>query len=419
MSRSKLAMFGGDPIRTKPFGIHPVTDFADVQSVLSPFVNHCFSGFRAGQEEGGPCVQKFEKIMQDLVRSKHSIAFDTWSNGLFAILLALGVRPGDEVILPAYTMTACASSVLACGAVPVFADISEKNYCIDHEDIKNKLSPRTKVVMVVHIFGMPADMDRIKSVVEDYNSNIFIMEDVAQAPLASYKDKYCGMIGDVGGYSFTESKHVMSCEGGIAVTNNDLISNGLKYVRNHGEVNSLPNCSMPFADNMIVKDNVGFNFRLTELSAALGCSQLSKLEKEIKTRRSFAKFIDSNLVGIDCLSTVDVDYDFEHSYYCYTLKWEHESISRNKFSEALAEEGIVFRNGYCQPIYKQHIYHDYLHWALKDRRKEVNYEDLPMTEEIDSQLLVNLDIRSPNTMEDMEDVVNGIHKVVENLGDLE
>ena len=114
----------------------------------------------------------------------------------------------------------------------------------------------------------------------------------------------------------------------------------------------------------------------------------------------------------------EVDYEFEHSYYCYTLKWDHPTVSRDRFAEALNAEGIPFRNGYCQPIYKQHIYHDNPHWALKDKREEVNYNDLPTTEKVDKSLLVGLDVRSPNTIEDMEDIVHGFYKVSNNIEEL-
>ena len=416
---TKLAIFGGKPVREKPFGVHPVVTPSDIQKVIEPFINNCFSGFRAGQAEGGPCVVEFENIMKGLVGSEHSIAINTWSNGLFSILLTLGIRPGDEVILPAYTMSACAASVLACGAVPVFADIEEVNYCIDPEDIDRKISARTKAIMVVHLFGMPADMDRITDVVKKHSDkSISIIEDAAQAPLGSYKGRMCGTIGDVGGFSFTESKHVMSGEGGIAVTDNERIANGLKYVRNHGEVCSLPGCNADYFNNMIVQDNVGFNFRLTELDAAIGSSQLSRLADDVKIRREFAKFLDDNLRDLECFSFVEPDYDFEHSYYCYTLKWDSDLVSRNRFSEALNAEGIPFRNGYCQPIYKQHIYRENPHWALKDKRVEVNYNDLPVTEMINSQLLVCVDIGSSNTIEDMQDMVDGIRKVTDNLNEL-
>lgn len=407
----QLAKYGGFPVRTKPWGKHPVISGDEIIAVQRPFNDNCFSGFRAGWPDGGLQVQLFESKIQKLMGSKYSLAFDTWSNGIIAVLMALGVEYGDEVILPAYTMSACATSILACGAIPVFADIDETNCCLDPKDIARKISPKTKVIMVVHLFGMPADMDKILELAGD---KIFVFEDTAQAPLATYKGRICGTIGDVGGYSFTESKHVMSGEGGIAVTNDVKIANGLRYVRNHGEVTTLYGCHQDYANNMYAANLIGFNFRLTELAAALGQSQVDWLQEEVAIRRSFAGWLDSELKDVPFLYFPKVDYEFEHSYYCYTLRFRDARLSRDLFCECLKAEGMPFQPGYCQPIYNQNIYHTHKHWVIRELASHIDYSPLPITERMDKEeLLVSVDIRSPNTMADMHDIRDGILKVSE------
>jgi len=416
---SKLAIFGGPPIRTKKWGNHPVVDAKDRSAIEIPFKNNCFSGFRAGFMSGGPCVKGLEKKWKKLIGSDYSVAFDTWSNGIIAILLALGIENGDEVILPSYTMTACASSVLSCGAVPVFADIDERTYGLNAESIEKNISSKTKAIMVVHLFGMPADMDGIILLAK--KNNIFIIEDCAQSPLASYKNKKCGTIGDVGGYSMTESKHVMAGEGGIAVTNDEKIFNGLIYVRNHGEVTSFDGCIQDYVSNMYSKRMVGFNFRLTEIAAALGSSQLDKLQTEVLKRQNFASWLNYELKGVPFLYFPSVNYEFEHSYYVYPLRYKRwKGVSRNSLCKALAAEGITIIPGYCQPINRQSLYTTDKHWVIKEYAENINYiKCCPVTGRInDEELMISLDVRSPNTLDDMKDIRNAFLKIEENYEDL-
>ncbi len=413
---SKLAIHGGHPVRGKPFGKTPVVSLEDHASLLAPFRDNCFSGFRAGKPHGGPRVRQFEEQIADLVGVKHAVAFDTWSNGIFASLIALGIEGGDEVILPSYTMTACASSVLSCGAVPVFADIDKTTFNIDPNDVETKITSKTKLVMAVHLFGMPADMDKLLNICQRHN--LILLEDAAQAPSSTYKGQICGTIGDSGGFSFTQSKHVMCGEGGMAVTNNSSIANGLRYVRNHGEVNSLPGCKNEYSDNLYASNTVGFNFRMTELNAALACSQLRRLTEEVEIRRNLAKWLTDHLKDISYLSHPYPSYEFDHSYYCYALVWNHPTVRREQFVEALGAEGIPFQNGYCQPIYKQHIYKERRHWAIRHFGDGVSYDPMPVTEWVNDHLIVCAHVRSPNTQHDMNDIVDAINKVVEHMDEL-
>lgn len=433
---SKLALFGGKSIRNKLFHPFPLTDKDDFYSITESFKENIFSGFRAGTYDGGPAVINFENHIANKFNTKYAVSFDTWSNGLISCLMSLGIEGGDEVITTAFTMSSCATSILACGALPIFADISDKNFCLDPIDIEKKISSKTKAILVVHLFGIPAPMDEIMTIAKKYN--LYIIEDCAQSIMSKYKKQYCGTIGDVGGFSFTQSKFIMGGEGGCAITNNDKINQGLRVIRNHGEVLNyenndgyVTNRQIPpeydYPDNVFGTSGlIGFNFRMTELSASLINSQFKKLKKIIKLKHQMVNYLNIQLKDIPYIQIIQPEklYDSEVSWYQYPLLFKEEiaGISRAKYVQALCAEGMNFIQGYIvSPLYKQSIYRSKPHWVIKQFGSHVDFynPECPTTERLWSKELIStLEIRPPYTMNDMRNIVKAIYKVHENLDEL-
>lgn len=407
-----LAIHGGTPVRSKAWGDWPIITEADKKAVMSVFDANCFTGFRAGQYDGGPKVKELEQKIANHTGSAHAISFDTWSNGIFAILLALGIKPGDEVILPTYTMTACASMIIACGAVPIFVDIDKSTCNISPELIQNAITLKTKAIMAVHLFGFSSDIEKISKIAEYYD--LWLIEDCAQSPYTFFNNKRCGTFGDVGGFSFTQNKHVMSGEGGCAITNNEQINNSLRYLRNHGEVCTFPELSQNFATNLVRKEGLpGFNFRMTEMSAALACSQWDSLLKETQHRQLLSSFLNEEFKSITNIDIFQQD-NYNSSYFLYPLRYTGKA-SKSTICKAINAEGINVLDGYCKPIYRQSLYSSFLPWSIKEYGNLSNYlpNNFPNTELIQyNELLVFTDVRSPNTLDDMKDIVMAVKKVL-------
>ncbi len=404
----KLAILGGEPIRRAKVHQFPNTAIDDLTNVVSCFKNNSFSSFRAGMDDGGEWIRSFEALIRSDTGSNYAVSMDTWSNGLVAALMALGVEAGDEVIVPAYTMSSCATSILACGAVPVFVDVSEDNFCLDPADVYKKRTNKTKAIIVVHLFGIPAPMQELMSPTTIGENGVKILEDCAQAPLAKYKGKVCGTFGDIGGFSLTESKHVMSGEGGVAFTDDPEIAKSLRIVRNHGEVRE---------DNN--KGLIGYNFRMTEPTAALAFSQWKKIKNILKLKREMVSHLADAVKDIPYLKPAKIDYEAECSWYQFPLRFlpEVAGISRERYVNSLNAEGMNFSAGYVKPLYKQSIYRENKHWAIKHFGSHVDYNmECPVIERLWSkELIATLDIRPPYTMKDMEDIVRAFNKVHENL----
>ena len=412
---SELAIYGGVPTRTFPWPKYPIISQQDRDVVNEVLTSKCFTGFRAGSYEGGKFVQELENKVKSSTGSKYAIAFDTWSNGIYAILHAFGIGPGDEVILPSFTMTACASMVLAVGAIPVFCDIDPDSYCISPSDFSNKITTKTKAVMVVHMFGNSAEMDKINHIA--LVNNLRVIEDCAQAPLSFFNDQRCGTMGHVGGFSFTQNKHVMGGEGGVAITDDQAINNSLRYIRNHGEICTIEECHQEYIDNMVCKNILGFNFRMTEMSAALASSQYDYLQSEINTRKYLTYCLDNGVRHINSSSPGNFEisrirYNQSSSYFMYTLRYVGK-VCKKFICDALKAEGINVINGYCKPIHKQSIYRKNRPWPLKNVDVS-RYDDslFPTTNKIQfDNLLVFPDVRSPNTSADMMSIVSAISKI--------
>src|SRR3989338_598401 len=233
MKKSSLALYGGPPVRKKPFKSHPVLGGEEKKEVLSVLKTGQLSGFIANAGPaflGGVKVRTLESLVSKYFKVPFAIAMYSATAGLHMALSALGVGPGDEVIVTPYTMSASASAILMQGAVPVFSDIEEDTFCLDPKKLEAKITKRTRAILVVHLFGQPARMDKILAVAKRHS--LYVLEDCAQAPASLYKKNLVGTLGDIGVFSLNQHKTITTGEGGFAITKDKKLAVRLQLVRN-------------------------------------------------------------------------------------------------------------------------------------------------------------------------------------------
>jgi perosamine synthetase len=221
---------------------------------------------------GGEFVTRLEADFAKIIGSKYSVSTSNGTTALHLAVMAAGLGPGDEVIVPGFTFVAPANMVLQTGAKPVFSDIDKDTWCIDYSSIEKCLSKKTKAIIAVHVYGNVCDMDKIKKIARDHK--LIVIEDVAEAAFSKYKGQYAGDIGDIGCFSFQATKTVTTGEGGIVLTDNPEFNKEMRILRDHGMRQ----------EKRYWHDRVGFNYRLTNLQAALGCAQLEMLDYIIKQK---------------------------------------------------------------------------------------------------------------------------------------
>lgn len=293
----------------------------------------------------GPKVRQFEKSFSEKYKIKHTLAVSSCTSGLHLALAAMGVGPGDEVIVPAFTWVSSANAVLYCGATPVFVDVSIDNFNIDINQISKKITDKTKAIIPVHLFGLCVDIDLIKSIIPN---NIKILEDAACAAGAIYKDKYAGTLGDISSFSFHPRKSITTGEGGMVATQNSYYYELMDQMRNHGATVSEEerhNGSKPY----ILPDFnlLGFNYRMTDLQGSIGMVQLEKLKSLIKERSKWAKWYNEKLSDIKWLKLPQEPNNGKHGWQSYVTYVEPNlsPFPRNQVMEKLKEMGISSRPG--------------------------------------------------------------------------
>jgi len=410
----ELALFGGKKIRTHPFPKHPLIGNEEKNAVLKVLESGNLSTFRAEAGSnflGGVNIKKFEEDFAQYIGTKFAVSFNSATSALHAAIVAVGVNPGEEVIVPPYTFTSTATSVLMHNAIPVFADVQSDIFCIDPISIEKRISKLTKAIIPVHLFGHPAEMDEIMEIAQKHN--LKIIEDCAQAVGAKYKNKKVGSIGDCGIFSFQETKAISTGEGGMLVTNDEKIAQIARMVRNHGEAILDSQNQRTYKSEFL-----GWGYRMTELEAALGIEQLKKLDGANKIRKNLAYGLTEKLNMIGGLSHVKKSY-VEHVYWFYAFSFNEPKIgmSREQFVSALNAEGIPFGQGYVKPLYLNPIYHENKPFPYKFYKGTASYEKglCPVAERLhEKELVSTIILRPPANENDLKDVINAIDKVIEN-----
>ncbi len=345
---TNLAINGGKPEIKESLTKYRSMSKAEKDAVCKVIDSDCLSGFYGSWEEGflgGPRIQEFEKEWSKKFGVKYTVSVNSNTSGLYCAMGAVGISPGDEVIVPCTTMSATSMAPLIYGGIPVFADIEDETYCLDKKKVESLITEKTKAIIAVNLFGHPAELKNLRRLADD--NNIFLIEDNAQSPLAKESDCYTGTIGHIGVFSLNYHKHVHTGEGGMCVTNNELLAKRLQMIRNHAEAIVGP-ANINDLNNMI-----GFNYRMTEMSAAVGLVQLENIEKHVSERKYFAEQLTSKTKDIDFLHTPKVRKGCNHVYYNWALKYDSEKlgVSRDMFVKALNHEGLPCSSGYVEPLY--------------------------------------------------------------------
>ena len=301
--------------------------------------------FETGWLTQGPKVAQFEKEFAKLHQVKHALAVTSCTTGLHLALVALGIGPGDEVIVPAFTWVATANVVLHCGAVPVLVDVDPTTFNIDPGQIADKLTECTKAIIVVHLFGLCSDIDAIRSVIPKH---IKIIEDAACAAGAKYKGQSAGTIGDVAVFSFHPRKTITTGEGGMLTTNDDMLAERLQQMRNHGASVSEEQRHHGPKPYILPEFNLlGFNYRMTDLQGAVGLVQLSKMNSFIDERAKWAGWYSRQLHDIEWLRLPSEPENGRHGWQSFVTYVDPNKAPqpRNILMEKLQEKGIATRPG--------------------------------------------------------------------------
>lgn len=411
---NQLALLGGTPVRSRPFPPYPIIGDREKQAVMRVLESGTLSGFHANFL-GGPHVRAFEREFADYFGARHGIAVNSGTAALHVALAAAGVGPGDEVIVPCYTFTATASAVLMHNAIPVFADVDPRTFCLTAESAAAVLTPRTKAVVPVHLLGNVCRMDPILELARRHR--LVVIEDNAQAPGAEYRGRPAGTLGDGGTFSFVETKNLVTGEGGMVITNRDDLAERCRLVRNHGE------SYVAGKPRVYVANILGWNYRMTEIEAAIGLAQLGQFKEWTAQRIENAEYLNSRL-RLSGLTTPHTDPDVKHVYHLYALLYDAGTagVARATFIRALAAEGVRFSGGYPHPLYRNPLFQegtvygeDGCPFTCRPQGRQVDYRslDLPMAEDLCRRALWTDVIRPPATVEDMKDVVRAIEKVYE------
>ena len=293
----------------------------------------------------GPFVAEFEKSFAERHKVAHAYATTSCTTATHLALVAAGVGPGDEVIVPAFTWVSTANVVLYCGAKPVFADVLTSDFNIDPEDIAHRVTDRTKAIIPVHLFGLCADMDAVKSAIP---KNIVVIEDAACAAGASYKGTPAGALGDMAAFSFHPRKSITTGEGGMITTQNADYGNLVDMLRNHGASISEEQRHHGLRPYILPEFNLmGFNYRMTDLQGAVGVEQLKKLDRFIAERDQAAKFYSEALADIEWLRTPKVPEHCTHAWQSYVtyVDPKYAPMPRNDMMDALKNLGVATRPG--------------------------------------------------------------------------
>ena len=273
----------------------------------------------SGWVSQGPKVKEFEDKVADYISGKYAIAVTNCTAALHLALLSLGISAGDEILVADYTFPATGHSVLYCGAKPIFVDIDPGTYNIDPEKIEEKITKRTKAILPVHTFGQPAEMDQILKIA--YDHDLKVVEDAACALGAKYKNKHVGIIGDIGCFSFHARKGITTGEGGMIVTNDETLAEKVKYLSVFGMKTAY---EREFANEITIPvfSDLGYNYKMSDISAAVGIAQAKKIGEIIKRKRKLAKYFDEKLEEIDGIDAPYVNENVTHIYskLCYSCQ---------------------------------------------------------------------------------------------------
>ncbi|MBW3001684.1 DegT/DnrJ/EryC1/StrS family aminotransferase [Candidatus Woesearchaeota archaeon] len=360
----------------------PIVDEEEVQAVREVLLS--------GHYTSGPKVKEFEEKFADYIGVKYAVAVNSGTAALHLGLATLGIKSGDEVIVPAMTFFATASAVVHQGGTPVFCDI-DNNYCMDPADLKKRITERTKAIIPVHLYGYAANMEEILKIAKEHN--LKVIEDCAQGIGTEIDGKKVGQFGDCGAFSFFATKNMTTGEGGIITTDNEEIANMAKILRSHGMTNRNDH------------EYIGYNYRMSEINAAIGLTQLKKLPEMNKKRIENSKYLLNNIKDIDWLVLEKEPQNVTHSYFWCPLQIDESKLGMTtlQLRQLLFEKGVETRHRYIEPLYKQN--------ALKNNQN-IDYKQISLKNaEAFSGKLLGLPNHPKLTKEELDYIIKILHEV--------
>ena len=306
----------------------------------------------------GPKIAEFEKMVADYVGAKYAVAISNGTSALHAACFAAGIQPGDEVITTPLTFAASSNCVLYCGGTPVFADVDPKTYNIDPEDIRRKITDKTKAIIAVHLAGQPCDMDEIHKIAKEHD--LLVIDDGAHALGSVYKGKKVGTLSDMTTFSFHPVKPITTGEGGMIVTDNEEFYQKMMLFRSHGitrDENLMTRNDGPWFYQQL---DLGYNYRITDIQCALGCSQMKKLDRFLALRKEIVARYNEAFADCENIVTPYQLPETESGWHLYIV--QVKNCDRRKVFEALREHGIAvnvhYIPVYLHPYYQEHGYKD-------------------------------------------------------------
>lgn len=346
-----------------PYGKHTI-DQEDIKAVVEALQENYITT--------GPGVERFEKEFADYVGVKYAVAVSSGTAALHTACAAIGIQAGDEVITSSITFISSSNGVLYCGGIPVFADIDEKTYNIDPEDIRKKITPKTKAIIPVHFTGQACNMDQIHEIAKEHG--LYVIEDGAHAIGTEYKGKRVGGLSDLTIFSFHPVKHMTTCEGGIITTNNEELYKKMKQFRAY--------CITKDPDLLVNKQegpwhweihDLGYNYRLSDVACALGSSQLKKMDKFLERRREIAAVYNEKLVDLEEIVLPFEDPVGRHGWHLYTIQIKNGR--RREVYTKMREVGIGVEVHYL-PVYKHPYYQRIGYQNVCCKKAEALYENI-------------------------------------------
>lgn len=399
MSKEHLAHYGGSKSIEKNFE-WPVFDENEIKAVEEVL--------RSGKWGSPNCqdkVAEFEREFAAFCGTRYAVSCVNGSVSLRIALIASGIRPGDEVIVPPYTFIATASTVIECNAVPVFVDISPDTCNIDPGKIEAVITPRTKAIVPVHFGGLTCDMEAILAIAEKHG--LTVIEDAAHAHGSEYKGRKLGSIGKAGSFSFQSSKNMTSGEGGVVVTNDEEMYKMMSSLRNVGRVEG-----GQWYDHF----NAGCNYRITQMQAVILSEQLKRLDAQTRIRHENGRYLTDLLNGIEGVTPVQGGVgETLNSFHLFIFRYDPSAfggLSRNEFVDLLNSEGVPSLRGYPFPLYKQPLFQEkrFMCYAIPE---EVDYTQVscPEAEKICGESVWILQNALLTDKKDMEDFAAAIRKI--------
>ena len=409
----KLAVKGGSPVRTETWPDWPVWDRDAEDNIIKML--------RSGNwwRGSGDHVEEFEKKYADLMSAKRCLATASGTTALLVATHVLGVDAGDEVLVSPYTFIATYNVIFMNKALPVFVDSDPETFLIDPEKIEGRITDRTSAIMPVHIYGLPVDMDSVNSIARKHN--LKVIEDACQAWLAEYKGKKCGTLGDLGCFSFQNSKHIPTGEGGAVVGNNDEIMDRCYAFHNCGRPHGTFQWDAPYPTR-------GSNRRMQQMQAIMLMSQMQRAERDADVRLENALYLDEKLNDIPGIIPYKLAKGATRAvYHMYPFRYKKavfNNIPKQKFIQALQAEGIPCSEGYgpqnryglIEEALNSKGYKRLFSKQRLDRYREENH--LPGNNQLCEEAVCIYQSNLLAGKKDMDDIANAITKIYENRDQL-